>query len=58
MFVVNIHSFLVPGIVHHLFVHSIAIVLFFPDCSDGDVRLIGGNSSLSGRVEICQNNTQ
>ena len=27
------------------------------DCSDGDVRLMGGMSSLEGRVEICRNNT-
>ena len=27
------------------------------DCSDGDVRLMGGATSLEGRVEICQNNT-
>ena len=23
------------------------------DCSDGDVRLIGGTRSLEGRVEVC-----
>ena len=23
------------------------------DCSDGDIRLIGGSSSLEGRVEMC-----
>ena len=23
------------------------------DCSDGDVRLVGGSSSLEGRVEMC-----
>ena len=27
------------------------------DCSDGDIRLMGGSSPLEGRVEICQNNT-
>ena len=29
----------------------------FTDCSDGDIRLVGGANSLEGRVEICQNNT-
>ena len=29
--------------------------LFCIDCSDGDIRLIGGMSPLEGRVEICQN---
>ena len=23
------------------------------DCSDGDIRLIGGQNSLEGRVEVC-----
>ena len=23
------------------------------DCSDGDLRLVGGSSSLEGRVEMC-----
>ena len=26
------------------------------DCSDGNIRLMGGMSPLEGRVEICQNN--
>ena len=28
----------------------------YSDCSDGDVRLMGGANSLEGRVEICQSN--
>ena len=27
------------------------------DCSDGDVRVMGGMTSLAGRVEICRNDT-
>ncbi len=27
--------------------------LHVDDCSDGDVRLVGGSSSLEGRVEMC-----
>ena len=26
------------------------------DCTNGDVRLMGGANSLEGRVEICQSN--
>ena len=26
-------------------------------CTHGDVRLVGGNTALEGRVEICNNNT-
>ena len=25
-------------------------------CNDGEMRLVGGNTSLEGRVEICYNN--
>ena len=25
-------------------------------CTHGDVRLVGGNTALEGRVEICNNN--
>ena len=25
----------------------------FVDCSDGDIRLVGGSNSLQGRVEMC-----
>lgn len=26
---------------------------FFADCNDGDVRLVGSNNPLKGRVETC-----
>lgn len=29
----------------------------FIDCSQGSLRLVGGSNSLSGRVEVCINNT-
>ena len=33
------------------------MICCFPlDCSDGDVRLVGGMATLEGRVEICVNN--
>ena len=27
------------------------------ECSDGDVRLMGGANTLEGRVELCRSNT-
>ena len=29
--------------------------LSFADCTDGEIRLIGGLTSLEGRVEVCYN---
>ena len=26
-------------------------------CYNGDIRLVGGNTSTSGRIEVCFNNT-
>ena len=37
--------------VHLLHMHSHMCTT--TDCSDGDIRLVGGSSSLEGRVEIC-----
>ena len=31
-------------------------LVFSSDCSNGDVRLMGGANSLEGRVEICLDN--
>ena len=40
------------GILQHisLLFHHVNYLL---DCSDGDIRLVGGTSSSTGRVEIC-----
>ena len=32
------------------------VLIFSADCSNGDVRVIGGTNPLEGRVEICQSN--
>lgn len=32
-----------------------ALTTSFSDCSDGDVRLVGGANELEGRVEVCIN---
>lgn len=35
----------------------VSLTSFFPsDCSDGDVRLIGGNGEYEGTVEVCFDN--
>ena len=31
----------------------IVIPIILLDCEDGDIRLLGGSSSLEGRVEVC-----
>lgn len=31
--------------------------ILFSNCSDGEVRLVGGNSENEGRVEVCLGNT-
>ena len=36
--------------------YSIKNLHSLSECSDGDVRLVGGNNTLEGRVELCQNN--
>lgn len=33
----------------------VAITTLESDCSDGDVRLVGGSGSHEGRVEVCVN---
>lgn len=35
--------------------HTAIIHCKYLDCYDGNIRLMGGNNSLEGRVEICQN---
>ena len=37
-------------------VHSTDISTAFSECTDGDVRLMGGHTSSEGRVEVCINN--
>jgi hypothetical protein len=36
---------------------TLAVATVFSNCSDGDVRLVGGNSENEGRVEVCLGNT-
>ena len=40
-----------------IIVHFVILVLNFPDCVEGDIRLLDGPSNSSGRVEICHNNS-
>ena len=38
--------------------HNICVgaALEFTSCTDGDIRLIGGNTTHQGRLEMCMNN--
>ena len=38
---------------HNIYVGA---TLEFTSCTDGDVRLIGGNTTHQGRLEMCMNN--
>ena len=35
------------------FLGLIVVVIFFADCSDGDIRVVDGATQLEGRVEVC-----
>lgn len=43
------HGFSLQIIVYH----PLCFVLVRENCTDGDIRLIGGRSEMEGRVEIC-----
>ena len=39
-------------------VYSLLILLCYAlDCTDGEIRLVGGANTLEGRVEVCINAT-
>ena len=40
-----------------MFLSDLEYNLLFLACIDGDLRLMNGNSSTVGRVEVCYNNT-
>ena len=35
------------------FKSTTATYIMYTDCTDGDIRLVGGSSELEGRVEVC-----
>ena len=39
---------------HHLICVTV-VILYFEDCSDGEIRLVGGTDFTQGRVEVCIN---
>ena len=39
----------------HVRTFTSALTTSFSDCSDGEVRLVGGANELEGRVEVCIN---
>ena len=40
---------------YSVFFHMLATFSGHANCTDGEVRLLGGSSPLEGRVEICAN---
>ena len=45
------------GSLHNLKIFSdLSWCLYTGSCTNGDVRLVGGSNSTSGRVEVCANN--
>lgn len=39
-----------------LIITAFSLPMFVVVCSQGSIRLVGGLTSLSGRVEVCNNN--
>ena len=42
--------------IHELFLLSIAMNTLMDNCTDGQLRLVGGANIREGRVEVCINN--
>ena len=38
---------------HTSYIIAASILCVDPECTDGDVRLVGGRTELEGRVEFC-----
>ena len=52
----NIVGLATTGLPYHYLYHNVIIVSFSQhaaSCSDGDVRVVGGDSEREGRLEVC-----
>ena len=48
--------YVVPHYTSHLPLFLIASTTEYVNCTDGDIRLVGGTSGNEGNVQICHNN--
>ena len=47
-------SVLIQRLIQICLIYMLSSVI---DCDDGELRLVGGDTELEGRVEVCFNNT-
>ena len=53
---VNVSCYMYPLITAWFyFISTVAVEVTSSNCTDGDVRLIGGDNEFGGRVEVCIN---
>ena len=53
MFFVNVKSFIIISLIDVIYIALNLVTQ--SDCTDGDIRLVGGSTKYQGRVEVCVN---
>ena len=53
MFSVNVKSFIIISLIDVIYIALNLVTQ--SDCTDGDIRLVGGSTIYQGRVEVCVN---